>query len=188
VIDERLEMLYREHRVPILAYLVRRAPSLEDAADLLTEVFVVALRRPNQVPDDDAARLWLFGVARRVLANHQRGARRRDAAVERLADALRTQAATAPPAGADVSDVRRQLALMAPDDRELLTLIAWEGLTPSEAARVLDLNPATARARLMRARRRLRAALQLPQDAEVDTHANAPDEPPRIVLGAQTSS
>jgi RNA polymerase sigma factor (sigma-70 family) len=159
VTDERIDGLFREHRAAILAYLARRAAAPEDAADLLAETFIVALRRPEHIPEGIEARLWLFGVARRVLANHQRGVRRRDAAVERLAGALRIQVAAAPPAAADMIEMRQQLARLAPDDRELLTLIAWDGLTPTEAADVLDLNPATARGRLMRARRRLRAAL-----------------------------
>jgi len=188
VTDDRIDGLYREHRAAILAYLVRRAAAPEDAADLLAETFIVALRRPEHVPDGAAARLWLFGVARRVLANHHRGVRRRDAAVERLAAVLRIQAAAAPPAAADMIAMRQQLAGLAPDDRELLTLIAWDGLTPTEAAHVLDINPATARARLMRARRRLRASLDRSDGEEADARAHGPAEAPRVSLDAPASS
>jgi RNA polymerase sigma-70 factor (ECF subfamily) len=188
VTDDRIDGLYRDHRAAILAYLVRRTAAPEDAADLLAEVFVVALRRADDVPDGSAARLWLFGVARRVLANHQRGARRRDAAVERLADVLRIQLATAPPVAADMIEMRQQLARLAPDDRELLTLIAWDGLTPTEAAHVLDLNPATARARLLRARRRLRAALDRSDEENADACAHSHADAPRVILDAPASS
>jgi RNA polymerase sigma factor (sigma-70 family) len=167
---DEIDTLYRDHRAAILGYLVRRTAAPEDAADLLAEVFIVAIRRPDQVPSDSSARLWLFGVARHVLANHHRGLRRRDAAVDRLADALRVQAAAQAPAPATAAamDVRAELRKLPAIDRELLTLVAWDGLTPAEAACVLELNPATARTRLMRARRRLRNAVQMQADEDVE--------------------
>jgi RNA polymerase sigma factor (sigma-70 family) len=58
---------------------------------------------------------------------------------------------------------------LSPEDRELLTLIAWEGLTPSQAAAALGLAPGTARVRLHRARTRLRAQLSSTSDVE-ETH------------------
>lgn len=158
--------LYREHRAAVLSYLLRRVEEPQDAADLLTEVFLVALRRPGDVPPADDARLWLYGVARRLLANHRRGLRRRAAAVDALAQVIRTQAAAAPEPSAQTLAVIQQLRQMPESDRELITLVAWEGLSPTEAAEVLGLKPGTARARLSRARRRLRASLVAITDDE----------------------
>ena len=165
-----LDALYRRHRGAVLSYLVRRVAEPEDAADLLTEVFLVAMRRPDQVPSGDEGRLWLYGVARRRLANHRRGSGRRDAAVASLAEVLRTQALSAPAPTADLLAVTEQLRLLPAEDRELITLVAWDGLTPSEAAQVLGLKPGTARARLSRLRERVRCGLA-EQPVEVSGHA-----------------
>ena len=119
----------------MLAYALRRAPSAEDAADAVADTFLVAWRRLENVPPEPDARLWLYGVARRTLANQRRGAERRG----RLAERLRDEAS---PALESVTlDEERErvltaLAALPPDDRELLLLVGWEDLTPAEAARV----------------------------------------------------
>ncbi|NAZ80967.1 hypothetical protein GTR02_03950 [Kineococcus sp. R8] len=75
---ERFEQLFRDTRVDVLAYLTRRtAPA--DAADLLAEVYLIAWRRRSDLPEG-RERLWLFGAARRLLAQH----RRQQAGVENL--------------------------------------------------------------------------------------------------------
>ncbi|MEY2472291.1 MAG: hypothetical protein QOK28_1620 [Actinomycetota bacterium] len=157
--EQQIAKLYSDNRIAILSYLLRRVAEPEDAADLLADVFIVAVRRSGEVPDGTDARLWLYGVARRLLANHRRGERRRDAAVARLGHSLRAEAVAAPRRADELIVVRQQLALLPADDREMITLTAWDGLTPSEAAQVLGLKPSTARARLFRARRRLQARL-----------------------------
>jgi RNA polymerase sigma-70 factor (ECF subfamily) len=154
-----IDALFREHRAAVLAYLVRRVDEPEDAADLLTEVFVIAMRRPDRVPQGGEAKLWLFGVARNLLANNRRGNHRRDSAVRSLAEALRTQAMTNPAPTGETAEVLRQLNLLPEADRELITLVAWDGLQPTEAAQVLGIKPGTARARLHRLRRRIRDEL-----------------------------
>lgn len=152
---DRFTAIMRAHGRAVLGYLSRRAEPAQDAADLMAEVFVVAWRRLAEVPEPpDETRAWLLGAARLVLANHRRGAVRRNRLAGRLRLAWR-------PATAENGDgpVRDALDTLGDDDRELLTLIAWEDLTPSQAAAVLGIPPATARKRLERARTRLRAAM-----------------------------
>src|SRR3954470_22627326 len=91
----RFEEIYAGTRLPLLRYLVRRSASVEDAADLLAEVYLVAWRRIDDVPPGDEARLWLFGVARRTLANQHRGERRETELAAALAAALRPGETTA---------------------------------------------------------------------------------------------
>jgi RNA polymerase sigma-70 factor (ECF subfamily) len=148
--------LYERHRADVWRYF-RRRTSEQTAEDLTTEVFVVAWRRRAEPPE--SAREWLFGVARYVLANHRRREGRAAALTERAQR-------EAPQAGedhaelADVrADIRAALRQLRPADREVLLLTAWEGLTSVEVAKVLGCRPATARARLLRARRRMRAVL-----------------------------
>ncbi len=90
----RFEEIYMAHYADLLAYVRRRTESPEDAADALAETFATAWRRIADVPPGPSARLWLYGVARRVLANGRRAATRRSALVERLGAELGHGAST----------------------------------------------------------------------------------------------
>src|SRR6202035_3680251 len=74
--QRRFEAVYAAHHGPILGYVLRRTSNPDDAADVIAETFLTAWRRLEDMPSDPQARLWLYGVARRVLANHHRGQRR----------------------------------------------------------------------------------------------------------------
>ncbi|HEX6681260.1 MAG TPA: sigma-70 family RNA polymerase sigma factor [Candidatus Limnocylindrales bacterium] len=151
---ERFEAIYRENRQDVLAFLLRRCAQPADAADLLHEVFVVAWRRIKYVPEGVAARMWLFGVAHRILANHRRAVKRRNLLVQQLG--LEVSAATAPP---EYPHVHEALAALSEQDRAIVTMSAWERLTPSEIAVVIEMDPGAVRVRLHRARERLRQHL-----------------------------
>ncbi|MFI7585784.1 RNA polymerase sigma factor [Spongisporangium articulatum] len=164
---EEFRRLYTADVEPLLRYALRRVPSPEDAADVVAEVFLTAWRRIGDVPPGNEARLWLYGVARNVLANRARGEARRERLADRLRQALEHRAASAARAGdpaeaVGVLEVRTALARLSDDDRELLTLSAWEELEPREIAAVLGLEPGVVRTRLSRARARLRAELDSP--------------------------
>ena len=150
---ERFERLVVATGPRLLGYLARRVDPPADAADALAEVYVVAWRRLDAVPrgDEEAVR-WLFGVARRVAANQRRGAVRRHELAARLRAGL--EVGEAPDSGV-AAEVRRALEALPEADRELLTLVAWEGLSPAEAAGVVGISAAAARKRLQRARERL---------------------------------
>ena len=152
----RFGRLYRDQARAILAYALRRVEDPEDAADVVAETFLVAWRRLDEVPNDARARLWLFGVARRVIANRHRAERRRTRLGERLAESLRTELATQPAPAGEAAEVLRAMGRLGDDDRELLLLVSWEELSPGEAAKVLGISSLAARSRLHRARRRLR--------------------------------
>jgi RNA polymerase sigma-70 factor (ECF subfamily) len=150
----RFELLYARHAPAVKAYVLRRSDA-SSADDVVAEVFVVCWRRFHELPPD--ALPWLLGVARRVLSTQRRSERRRAALEDRLAGtALETVEAAA--SGVDCA-LAAALARLSDADRELLLLIAWDGLLPTQAAAVLGVKPATARVRLMRARRRLSHAL-----------------------------
>ena len=65
--ERRFAVLYQAYYRPILAYAVRRAAPGEDAADIVADVFTTAWRRIGELPGPPADRLWLYGVAQRVL-------------------------------------------------------------------------------------------------------------------------
>src|SRR5215468_11604371 len=88
---ERFDALFAAHSSDIVAYCTWRADSASDAQDAVAEVFLTAWRRLDDVPAGEAARVWLYATARRMLANQRRSTRRRAALVERLAVAAPAQ-------------------------------------------------------------------------------------------------
>jgi RNA polymerase sigma factor (sigma-70 family) len=152
----RFDALFAAYSSDIVAYCGWRAGSASDAQDAVADVFLTAWRRLDELPEGDAARVWLYATARRVIANQRRSSRRRVALHERLAlEASPPQE----PSSADPDEtlVREALRRLGPRDREVLLLAEWEGLSPAQIAGVLGCPTVTARGRLHRARRRFRA-------------------------------
>ncbi|MGY1773920.1 RNA polymerase sigma factor [Blastococcus sp. SYSU D00813] len=168
---DSFEEVYRTSGPAVLGYALRRSPSREDALDVVAETFATAWRRRADMPPDTVdVRPWLFAIARRCLANSRRGSDRADRLGRRLAEALPAESVPDPALlherSADGRRVRAALSELSAEDRELLTLVAWEGLTPAQAAVALGLSGGAARVRLHRARGRLRAALDAPTARE----------------------
>jgi RNA polymerase sigma-70 factor (ECF subfamily) len=148
----RLEALFARHAVTVRAYAARRVPAAE-VDDVTSDVFVVVWRRLDDVPDD--ALPWMLACARRVVANRRRSSRRQAALRARL---NREWSGTVMPASRD-SSLGEALASLSAGDREVLMLVAWEGLEPRRAAVVVGCSPRAFAMRLHRARRRLAAAM-----------------------------
>jgi len=154
-------VLWTAHYAHVLAYVQRRAPA-ETANDVAAAVFAVLWRRIDEPLDEPLP--WLLAVARRELANQRRGeARRRRLSLR----ARRVEQPTAPdPADGAVAQAvaRAALARLRPEDREILMLVAWEGLDPVRAAAALGITPSAFAVRLHRARRRLESHLSPPEE------------------------
>ena len=153
--SDLLASLWNAHYPAVLAYARRRAPE-ETAEDVANAAFAVLWQRIGEPLDDPLP--WLLAVARRELANQRRSEARR----HRLAIRVRTAPATEPDAAdraVDQAEARAALARLRDQDREVLMLVAWEGLDPARAAAVLGITPAAFAVRLHRARRRLQAHL-----------------------------
>ena len=170
--DETFESLFRENYAALRAYALRRAAP-DAAQDVVAETFLVAWRRLDDIPDD--ALPWLFGVARRVLANQRRSADRGAALQRRLVHA-RMPAGSSDPAerAGDNELMRVALGRLSESSREALMLVAWHGLTAARAARAAGCSRATFAVRLHRARRRLAAelaALEPPAVRDVKTRS-----------------
>lgn len=167
--EERFAQLYADHARGVMAYVLRRAPRREDAADLVAEVFLAAWRRADEAPHGPDARFWLYGIARGLLSNQVRGDRRR----ARLQERLRRERSTELPSesGLEVeSAVEAALGRLGESDREVLMLAGWEGLDPAEIARVLRITQVAARSRLHRARRRFLKELDEVELGETSAH------------------
>jgi RNA polymerase sigma-70 factor, ECF subfamily len=156
---ERFERCYALARDPLARYLARRAAP-DSVEDLFAEVMTVAWRRVHDIPDGGELP-WLYGVARRVLANHRRAGGRLGRLLERLAFVERGVDPGAMPApSAGDPDLAGALAGLPPTDAEVLRLWAWEELAPGEIAVVLGISANAASIRLHRAKGRLRDALE----------------------------
>lgn len=156
----QLERLFHAHAGAVRAY-ARRRTDPASADDVVMEVFVVACRRLDDVPEEPLP--WLLGCARRVLANQRRGARRRQALAGRMA-AAGDWTAAGPATPAELPGTHQAVLIaverLGERDREILHLHAWEGLEPPELATVLGCSAGAARVRLHRARRRLARQLE----------------------------
>ena len=166
----RFEQIYAANHAAITGYVLRRTDSPDDAADVIAETFLACWRRLGDVPDGGSARLWLYGVARRVLANHHRAGRRRTALAERLRADL-AAAYRAREYSGELATITAAFRGLPAADQELLALAAWERLTTGQIAAVLGCSPNAVRIRRHRARRRFTALLAGGQAARsIDGH------------------
>jgi RNA polymerase sigma factor (sigma-70 family) len=171
--DDHFEVLYRGSYREIFAYVLRRTGSdTETVADLVAEIFVVALRKQDIIPPSPEDRLWLYGVARRAVLDHQR----RDKRWLRLQSRLRQKASSDTDANSDGTRLRVQAAMekLKPADREVLQLVIWDGLSHREAAQVLGITSNAVALRLHKARSRLRRILASPPGNPVAASASFP--------------
>ena len=172
--QRRFEAVYAAHRGPILGYVLRRTGNPDDAADVIAETFLTAWRRLDDIPRDPEVRLWLYGVARRVLANHHRGERRRSA----LADRLRSDLAAGyrpPELDGEQAQITEAFRRLPAADRELLALSAWEGLDYGQIGVVLRCSRNAVRIRLFRARKRFAAELASSQAGSAPSGVHVPN-------------
>src|ERR1035437_9960421 len=176
--DSEFRALWDRNFGSVSSYVRRRVYPHEDRAnDLVAEVFIVAWRRFDSVPQPPEDLAWLYGVARKVVASHFRSVQSRLRLVERIADDLR--------GGTDTSTsidprVERALEQLSEVDRELFRLICWEGLSQKEAGLVVGLTPKAVERRLQRAR--LKVRYQIAVSVEPVTVISAASIPPHHVL------
>jgi RNA polymerase sigma factor (sigma-70 family) len=143
--------LFARHYPAVFGYAARRV-GRDEAGDAAAEVFAVAWRRLGRVPPEPEALPWLYGVARKVVANQERAANRRLRLEAKVATGTASSRAGPDPAGLDVEAA---LLRLAEADREVLRLAAWEELQPAEIAAVVGCSANAAAVRLHRARQRL---------------------------------
>jgi RNA polymerase sigma-70 factor (ECF subfamily) len=151
--EERFSDFFASNFADVWRFARRRTDSESDADDITAETFAVAWRRRADMPAD-ADRLWLFGVARNVLANHRRHAERQRRLHLRIVTVDAPRIAYELAAGSEES-VWESFSDLSDDDRELLLLRAWDDLSVNEIAIVLQVSAAKVSSRLYKARNRL---------------------------------
>lgn len=159
--DAVFDDLYRSHYRSVYGYCMRRV-SRDRVEDAVAEVFTVAWRRIGAVPAGSEALLWLYGVARRVVAHEWRAVGRRSRLVRR-ARAVSVEPASAGPElqlveRAEYRMIRQAASQLRPEEREILMLTVWEELSHAEVGQVLGISDGAVKQRLHRARRKLARA------------------------------
>jgi len=177
----RFEQLYEDHFQSIYSFVLRRREA-QEVGDLVADVFAVVWRRIADVPEPPEDRLWLYGVARRVLSQDGRARGRRLSLVTRLTQTrpLRPDSDIDEPEAAQ--RLRELIGHLKPLDQEIVRLVAWESLSHAEAAQVLNCSANTVAIRWHRSVERLRKAMDAPSlrpesdpDAWRSSRKEAPD-------------
>ena len=180
----RFRDLFDRHHRALMAYFMRRIPSETDALDATEDVFLVAWRRIDEVPEGDASLPWLYGVARRVLANHRRGVARRSRLWRKIA------AEPAYPLQGPASDavrsvqeeqLLRALATQRKNAAALRVLTYWEQLPHEDIGHVLGCSTEAVHVRRYRAVKRLGNALGQTGQVQGDSRSRVQTEGNRNV-------
>jgi RNA polymerase sigma-70 factor (ECF subfamily) len=161
--EERFRSFFLEHYRVVLAYALRRTDQEADAHDVVAATFAVAWRRFDRCPSDrELERPWLYAIARRALANQRRAQRRISSLRDRLArsGAPGPGVAAVADSRADLREIAAALGRLGEEDRELVRLVAWEGVSTRGLAEALGCSQNAAAIRLHRARRRLADELE----------------------------
>jgi RNA polymerase sigma factor (sigma-70 family) len=167
---EAFEAVFAEFGEAVFRYALRRLGNEVDAEDALAETFAVAWRRWAVVPDGRELP-WLYGVARRVIANQRRSSGRRLRLRSRLSAEPETHAQ---PAATGEHDAPLEvLAMLSPADQEVLRLVLWEELPTADVAEALGIKEGAVYVRLHRARRRFAARYEQLQQERRETEGEA---------------
>lgn len=164
----------------ILRYAQRRLDSREAAQDVVSETFTVAWRHWARRPAPAVLLPWLYAIAANAVRDQWRSAQRQRRLTGRLS-ALRPAGHSADPGEGVVlgHSISQALAALPEADREVLRLVAWEGQTDARMLGVaLGVRPASARSRVLRARRRLRALLDEAENPGCGPAAQVPAASP----------
>jgi RNA polymerase sigma-70 factor (ECF subfamily) len=157
----RFEGFYRSYYESVMAYALRRT-GRTTAEDVVAETFLTAWRRLDELPAQPLP--WLYGVARRVIGNYRRGEGRREALRLKLRQpwvmASMWRRVDPIEQAIDEAELLEAFATLSNLDREVLSLVAWEGLNAGQAAEVLNCSSGAFAVRLHRARKRLAQALE----------------------------
>lgn len=151
---DRFTTMYDQCRQRVWAYVVSRA-GRQVADEVVSETFAIAWRRLHDVPEN--ALPYLLGIARNVLRENIREEARREGLTQELREWVSGDVAEVV---AERLGVLKAMARLTQDERELLILVAWQGLSPRDAARVVGCSVPAFRVRLHRARKRLQQEME----------------------------
>ncbi|MGC0274201.1 RNA polymerase sigma factor [Pseudactinotalea sp. Z1739] len=173
---QRLTALWVEHADAVRRF-ARRRIEVTEVEDVVAETFAVTWRRIDQVPA--TALPWIYAVARNVIGTRLRSEGRKEALLAKVAAEPAGQMASAEVEAVERLHLAQAWSQLTEAEREVIALVAWEGLSSTEAATVMQCLPSTFAVRLLRARRRLAHLLDRGTGEGAGPHAGSlgEDEP-----------
>jgi RNA polymerase sigma-70 factor (ECF subfamily) len=157
------EELYRQHARRLFSLVVRMIGSVDDAEDLLQEVFLQAHRKLSGFRGDSALGTWLYRLTMNHCLDHLRG---RQARMNRATDSLDDDGAEEPiarapivPAPVSRLDLERAIEMLPDGARAAFLLHDVEGFEHREIAQILGISEGTSKSQVHKARMKLRAIL-----------------------------
>ena len=161
---------YDAYRARLFGFLLRLSRRRTVAEDLLDETWLRLVAHAATLRPDTRLEAWLLTVARNLYWSYRRASALEEEAEWMTPSPSQIAARTPSPfelaAGAELqARVERALGALSPQHREVLLLVAREGLPPSEAATVCGISPEALRQRLSRARTALARELDMDRPA-----------------------
>lgn len=164
--SESFDAAFEKHSAKVLAYALRRVPNRHEADEVVAETFAIAWRRRDAMPD--APLPWLYGVGAQVINNQRRSSRRLGRLRGKLASEPVVIGADHAEAIGERDAFAEAFAQLKDDQREVLRLVAWEGLDSREGALALGCSESAFKVRLHRARRELAKRIERAGHVEVE--------------------
>lgn len=160
----RLHAAFEDHYSAVLAYAAYHTLSAEDAEEVTSSTYLAAWRRVHDMPGEPDTLRWLFGVAKKTLANQRRAISRQGELINKLARQPK------PPLGLQVTDGRLEAVIshLSPDQQAVIHLSAWDEVSYIEGAAILQCSANAYAIRLHRARVALKIALNSKAGRELD--------------------
>jgi len=160
--DERaFASLFERYRRPLYAFGLRMLGESHAARDLVQDVFLRVWERRDQLDRPESFRSWLFAIARNRCLSDFRRSRPSIALEDAPQDALAVAANDGgPERDQDLALLRRALARLKVDYREVLILREYQELTYAEIAVATDSTQSAVKSRLFKARRALHETLK----------------------------
>jgi RNA polymerase sigma-70 factor (ECF subfamily) len=159
--DHAFALLYERHKGDLFALAARMLGDAETARDLVQDVFLAIYQRRDQLERPESFRSWLFAIGRNACLSRLR----RPAGPASLEDVSEEPVSAGTPpdraleAREECTMLRRALARLRPEFREVLILREYEGLPYREIAAVLGATESAVKSRLFQARRALHGVL-----------------------------
>jgi RNA polymerase sigma factor (sigma-70 family) len=170
--------LFRRHYPAVYRFFETKVE--KDVDEPVQETFLACVRKRDQFRRESSFRTFLFAIARLVLHEHWRRKRSQEPAIDFNEISVASLTTSIGSRIAQREERARLLAALRElplDQQLLLELHYWEQLEGAELATIFNVEPATIRSRLFRAREalrgRVRSSAQHPEDAANDADFDA---------------
>jgi RNA polymerase sigma factor (sigma-70 family) len=157
---QTFDRLVLQHERALFRYTARRLQDHSACEDVVNETFLVAWRRWRELPAPDRELAWLYAIAFRVLSNHRRSRDRRERLYYRLSLERSLDPSHSDPDGPNLESLIHCLHQLGSNERELMELIYWEGLSYRDIALIFDISENAVGIRITRVKKKLKTLIE----------------------------